>query len=319
MSFSYDQLEAVLSSHLGSGHTWQINRIETGKFNASYRVTGKPGTFVLRIAPDDDTGQLFYERNMMRQEPPLHALIRQETDIPVPEIVAHDFERSQLPRDYVIMIALPGMPYTDATHLSHHDRNQVLRQVGVHLQKLHQLTGPRYGYDGPHQPMEPQSTWQAAFRLMWQKLLADVHACGAYNAAETRAALDLFEAYAHLFERDVPPTLLHMDIWGQNILVDEAGQVTGLLDLDRALWGDPEIEYAVLDYCGISASSFWDGYQGRRPDSAEGRIRHRFYILYELQKYMPIAVWRQHDQHSAEEYKQTAEMILEGLQRGLNG
>jgi len=57
----------------------------------------------------------------------------------------------------------------------------------------------------------------------------------------------------------VPASLLHLDAWAQNILVDEAGNVTGLVDLDRALWGDPGIEFAVLDYCGISEPVFWRG------------------------------------------------------------
>ncbi|OUL36382.1 hypothetical protein BV372_08175 [Nostoc sp. T09] len=59
--------------------------------------------------------------------------------------------------------------------------------------------------------------------------------------------------------------MLHMDVWFQNILVDSAGNVTGLVDFDRALWGDPEIEFAVLDYCGISEPAFWRGY-GRERD-----------------------------------------------------
>ncbi len=47
-----------------------------------------------------------------------------------------------------------------------------------------------------------------------------------------------------------------MDVWAQNILVDSMGNVSGLVDFDRALWGDPEIEFAVLNYCGISEPAF---------------------------------------------------------------
>lgn len=41
-----------------------------------------------------------------------------------------------------------------------------------------------------------------------------------------------------------------------NILIDNQGSVTGIVDFDRALWGDVEIEFAVLDYCGISEPAF---------------------------------------------------------------
>jgi fructosamine-3-kinase len=94
-----------------------------------------------------------------------------------------------------------------------------------------------------------------------------------------------------------------MDIWHQNILVDEDGRVTGLVDWDRALWGDPEIEFAVLDYCGVSEPAFWEGYGQARDESEEARIRQVFYLLYELQKYIVIRHGRNNDPASARRYK----------------
>ena len=94
-----------------------------------------------------------------------------------------------------------------------------------------------------------------------------------------------------------------MDVWSQNILVDAEGNVTGLVDFDRALWGDVEVEFAVLDYTGISEPPFWSGYGEARDESPSAEIRRVFYLLYEVQKYMPIAVWRGHDRRRALEYK----------------
>ena len=138
-----------------------------------------------------------------------------------------------------------------------------------------------------------------------------------YIKGEVSLALDLFKAYRPIFERDVPPILLHMDVWDQNILVDKQGKMTGLIDFDRALWGDPEIEFAVLDYCGISATSFWDGYEGTRPTSPDSRDRRSFYLLYEIQKYIPICIWRRDNLAEAEEYKNTSLLLLRGLERRL--
>ena len=61
--------------------------VRTGKHNASFWVDSGRDRYVLRIAPPDDAGFLFYERLMMRQEPELHTLIRAHTDIPVAEHV----------------------------------------------------------------------------------------------------------------------------------------------------------------------------------------------------------------------------------------
>ncbi|MEH2003851.1 phosphotransferase [Nostoc sp.] len=55
-------------------------------------------------------------------------------------------------------------------------------------------------------------------------------------------------------------------------MVDSAADVTGLVDFDRALWGDPEIEFAVLDYCDISQRAFRQGYGKERAKSTSAVI-----------------------------------------------
>ncbi|MBD3308020.1 phosphotransferase [candidate division KSB3 bacterium] len=107
-----------------------------------------------------------------------------------------------------------------------------------------------------------------------------------------------------------PPVCCIWDVWSQNILIDEAGNLTGLVDWDRAVWGDPEIEFAVLDYCGISRPAFWEGYGQNRDQSAAARVRNAFYLLYELQKYIVIRQGRHHDPASARRYKeQVVQMV----------
>jgi fructosamine-3-kinase len=279
--------------------------IDTGKHNSSFWVDTPHGRFVLRLAPPDDTGLLFYECRMMRQEPTLHGLIRARTSIPVAEVVARDFSRTHIDRDYVLLRGLPGVPLSDAGHLTPAQIDDVLRQVGAYLSQLHALTAVgclglhAYGYLGEHRPMEPQPSWLAAFRVMWHMLLDDVVACGAYSIAEAQTLRDLLYRHRAHFMHPVQPRLLHMDVWAQNILVDIAGNVSGLVDFDRALWGDVEIEFAVLDYCSISEPAFWQGYGSERDLSPAAQIRRLFYLLYEVQKYMPIRIWRGNDPAAA--------------------
>ena len=88
------------------------------------------------------------------------------------------------------------------------------------------------------------------------------------------------------------------------------GRVTGIVDWDRALWGDPEIEFAVLDYCGISEPAFWRGYGKARDESPEAKLRWLFYYLYELQKYIVIRTLRSKRPHEAATYKAHAARML---------
>lgn len=290
----------------------QFSQISTGKHNASYWVETDLGRFVLRIAPPDEIGFLFYERLMMRQEPQLHPLISAKTTIPVAKIIGYDFSRSQINRDYLLMTALPGTPLSNAPALTPAQTERALYQVGEYLRQLHALHGTEYlhppsrpfGYVGPHQPMAPQQEWMAAFETMWRKLIDDVVACGGYTPTEAETMRTLFDRHRIHFDRPVTPSLLHMDVWSQNILVDSEGNVTGLVDFDRALWGDAEIEFAVLDYCGISEPPFWEGYGLTRDRSQAAMIRRQFYLLYEVQKYIPIRIWRRNDPAGAARYKQ---------------
>jgi Ser/Thr protein kinase RdoA (MazF antagonist) len=321
-SFDTETLIELTLAHVdATPASLRFTPIRTGKHNTSYWVTGDRGRFVLRIAPPDDAGFLFYERLMMRQEPALHNLVRDKTSIPVAGVAGHDFSRARVDRDYLLMTALPGTPLSDLPHLSRAQLRRALRQVGEHLRQLHALTAAEclgreaYGYLGAHRPMEPQATWTAAFRVMWHKLLDDIVACGSYTSDEARAMRDLLEVHLEHFDRPVVPRLLHMDVWGQNILIDGAGDVTGLVDLDRALWGDVEIEFAVLDYCGISEPAFWEGYGRPRDESPPAMIRRLFYLLYEVQKYMPIRIWRRNDPAGALRYKRHSFALAAQLEK----
>ncbi|MCB0212995.1 MAG: aminoglycoside phosphotransferase family protein [Anaerolineae bacterium] len=313
MTIDTETLTTISLAHLATDPaSLRISPVKTGKHNASFWVECDAGRFVLRIAPPDDAGFLFYEQLMMHQEPQLHDIIRANTTIPVAEVVGYDFSRRQIDRDYILLAALPGQPLSELSGLTGTQFNRTLYQVGEHLRELHKLTATAcleretapYGYIGAHQPMAPQDNWGAAFEIMWHKLLDDVVASGGYNHDEGQAMRDLLELHRHHFDHPVTARLLHMDIWSENILIDADGNVTGLVDFDRALWGDVEIEYAVLDYCGISEPPFWQGYGSRRDQSTPALIRRQFYLLYEIQKYIPIYIWRRSDPTTADQYKQ---------------
>ena len=87
--------------------------------------------------------------------------------------------------------------------------------------------------------------------------------------------------------------------------------------MDRALWGDPEIEFSVLDYCGISEPAFWEGYGQVRDISFPAQIRARFYLLYELLKYIVIRIWRRNDPDQALQYKRQSFELVKPLVQAL--
>ena len=307
--FTREQLEACVRHarpNLDAGPV--LERIGTGKFNTSYFVEADGEALVLRIAPSRDAVFCFYERDMMKQEPGLHAVLRERTDVPVAEVVAFDDSHAILPRDWLLMERLPGVPLSDGPPC---DADRILEATGRCLAQVHGITAEAYGYLGAHRPMQPQETWAEAFRVMWTSLLADCAGVGHYDAAEVARLTRLLDERLEAFDRPVPARLLHMDIWSQNLLVGPDGGLSGIVDWDRALWGDPEIEFAVLDYCGISRPAFWRGYGRERDTSPEARLRGVFYFLYELQKYIVIRDGRSRDPAAARRYKREVMGIVE--------
>ncbi|MFW5839703.1 MAG: phosphotransferase family protein [Planctomycetota bacterium] len=289
----------------------------SGKFSQTFLITSDgPEEHVMRIAPPDELRQLFYERRMMRQEPQLHERLLAATDAPVPEILHHDFSRGRIDRDWLIMPRLPGVPLSEAS-LDADKRAEAIRQWGRYIAQAHRITDPdnRFGYLGAHNCMEPQDTWAEAFAVMYRKELDDIVETGIWDSAQADQAISLLEANLDAFGSVDTSCLCHGDIWVTNLMVDSCGQVTGVIDWDRACWGDIEWDLAIAEYCGVTSDAFWAGY-GRRIDTHTGpaAMRRMWYLLYEHQKYIVISMSaRRNDPAGARRYAADCRRVLEAF------
>jgi aminoglycoside phosphotransferase (APT) family kinase protein len=298
-----------------NGQPLSIVPVGAGQFSTSWFVwvEGPPhaGEYVLRVAPPDDAGFLFYEYRMMRQEPALHRLVRRRTGIPVPRIVAYDFSRTRIDCDWLIMERLSGEPLLKVQpRLMARQLHAILVDLGRHTAALHRIRSRLFGYRGPHEPMPPQRTWADAFAIMWSKLIEDVRATDLYSPALCDLAASLFPRHRCVFEGNLPACLCHMDLWSENVLVHK-GQLSGLIDFDRACWAEPGIDLAIAEYCGLTRSPFWTGY-GSRPEPTEPFLLRRwFYLMYEHQKYIVIHAARRDDLARARDYAADCRTMLE--------
>lgn len=294
----------------------EVNSFGAGKFSETFYIRDeKKDEYIMRIAPSDSLLQLFYEYRMMRQEPEIHERLLNETTVPVPRILAHDFSRNLIDRDYLIMNKLPGNPLSEVS-LSNEAFIKTFKEWGAYVRQIHSVTEPnnRFGYVGDHHPMEPQDSWKEAFRIMYRKMLDDIRNQGIYDADTYKMAYQLLEDNLEVFDHCQTSRLCHGDLWVTNLLVDNTGKVTGLIDFDRACWGDIEWDLAIAEYCGVTREAFWEGY-GRQVPNATGdaAIRRLFYLLYEHQKYVVIShSVRRSDRAGARRY---ARECLAGMDR----
>jgi aminoglycoside phosphotransferase (APT) family kinase protein len=90
----------------------------------------------------------------------------------------------------------------------------------------------------------------------------------------------LAAANAYVLDEVTTPVLVHFDLWPGNILVDD-GKITGLVDGERAFWGDPLAEMVSLALFATieDDKAFLDGYGGIEFDDA-ARRRLALYRVY---------------------------------------
>ncbi|MCF7949594.1 MAG: aminoglycoside phosphotransferase family protein [Spirochaetia bacterium] len=297
-----------------------VSPMSYGRFSESFIVGGPPEAtgskgaplgYVLRVAPPDSLLQLFYEYRMMRQEPEIHCRVRAETTVPVPRILAHDFSRELIDRDYLVMERLDGH---QLTRLGPSAIGRAMEELGGYVAQLHGVQEPqnRFGYVGAHNCMPPQPDWQSAFFEMYRRLLDDIVETNIYDRETADWALSLLHSHAPVFEHAEVSRLCHGDLWVENVLATAEGEVSAVLDFDRACWGDIEWDLAIADYCGMTREEFWRGYgqaDFRRDRSAE--VRRLFYLLYEHQKYIVISMSsRRNDPQGARRYADQSQQIM---------
>ncbi|MEU0878582.1 aminoglycoside phosphotransferase family protein [Lentzea sp. NPDC005914] len=241
-----------------------IRPLGGGTYNDVYRVTSPEGDFVLKVSPSDRPG-LTYERNLMRTEAMFcrlgHAVA------PVPEVVHTDFSRALVDSDALLTTWLPGQPLFGRTDV---DRPLIRRQLGAAVAALHEVTGPGFGYPqlGLH------STWTSAFRAMVDAVRADARRFG--------VALPEIPLHPAVFDEVKRPSLVHFDLWDGNILTDTG--LTGLVDGERAFWGDPVAEFVSLALFGSIEpdTDFLTSYGFEFTDSARVRLASYQAYLYSI-------------------------------------
>jgi len=147
--------------------------------------------------------------------------------------------------------------------------------------------GSHFGY--PY-PMKQFSTWSEAVVDMILGMQNDLVKLRLSTEGITRYIEVLQDGRIFLEEID-KPHLLHGDLWPKNVLVDRHGtevKIVGLLDSERAVWGDPYAEW-VFNMFNLHPA-FWTGY-GARTDNLNTHFRDLVYKgMYSIQLF--LEAWR---------------------------
>ncbi|MFD5828792.1 phosphotransferase family protein [Lentzea sp. NPDC060358] len=239
-----------------------------GTYNTAYRITTSGGGFVLKVAPSPDAPRMTYERDLMRTEAAFYRAARGHA--PVPQVVHADFTRTLVPSDFLLMTEVPGHALTSLTAP---ERAALRAQLGEVVAGLHEVTGTGFGY--PQLGLAP--TWRRGFLSMVDSVLADAARFGVELPLPAGEISALLRSRAGLLDEVDRPVLVHFDLWDGNVLAGH-GRVTGLVDGERAFWGDPLAEFVSLALFGDIERDpdFLAGY-GAAPFTSGDRARLALY------------------------------------------
>lgn len=248
----------------------RCTELNDGFFNSAYRILFEDGRdVVLKISPAPAAALLGYERDIMRGE---DVFFRAAADcgVPLPEVMYSGFERTAIDGDFLVLSALEGVTWSSIEDtLGDREKSALRTELGATVARLHTVTNPdgRFGYPAVRELSA--HSWPEAYAAMLGELLRDAER---YDVALPVPAQELRQLVAdnavHLAEVTVP-RLVHFDLWTGNIFVSTppegtARRITGLIDGERMIWGDPLMEFVGMDVFGRAEQD---------PDIAAGYLR----------------------------------------------
>lgn len=260
-----------------------IVELDHGWFNAVYRVRLRSGRHtVLKIAPGPGVKVLSYERQLLRNEIAAMTVIEQQTELPVAGIEYADFSADLVDAPWFFMTFLQGENLgllLDKNRLSAERAETFLGQLGIANRLLNEVTGSEFGpVAGPGWP-----SWRQAFERSICDLIEDAQFIGCDLDDLSDRVLLVLDSHGHALDAVTVPRLVAWDLWPGNVLV-KGDQITGIVDHERALWGDPLMEAAFMNGevpIYPRASAFALGYK-RQTMSEEEILRRRLYSAHLL-------------------------------------
>lgn len=292
---SRTELDAILAScGLPTSQITSVTELTEGTFNTAYRIrrTTGPG-LVLKIAPPADTPMLSYERDLMHAEVEFYRAAAPLGTIP--NLLHADFTHTITDADLLLMTEVPGRSWHSLrADLTPADRARLRHDLGRQVAALHRITGPAFGYRrAPGTPLA--SSWPEAVGAMFRILFADADRFAVTLPMSIDALTELVAAQEDLLTGITTPVVVHFDLWPGNILLDSAtGQleIGGLIDGERAFWGDPVAEFASLALLGDieSDAAFLAGYRDAGGQIEFDATTRRRLALYQTYLYLIMLV-----------------------------
>ncbi len=277
-------LKQLVQKHFPMQPLQEAKLLAGGLFNTTYLVSigeQAPRKLVLRLGPVNRHLLLDFEQNLMPAEQYIDSICARR-GIPASNMLVCDTSRDIIDRDYSFVEYIPSLPLSDE-RVPESDRPAIYRRIGEIAAQFHAVTGERFGRVSEILAGGGSESWFAFLTDEVRRNGRRAVEGGVLRTEDVAEMLRLFEQHRDLFSQVKTPRLVHADLWVGNVLVAEkqgGWQVAAVIDADRAVWGDPDFEFACQ---WMTGEDFFAGYRAVSGDDAfdaPGRVRKR--RLYQL-------------------------------------
>jgi aminoglycoside phosphotransferase (APT) family kinase protein len=278
---SEDAIRAVWRAY-GLGEIGALRPASSGSRNVSYIVDD---ALAVRFNTQDTGIPKF------SNERAAYDLLARQTTLPVPRVVALDETRRIVPYDFIIVTRLPGSnlaeSWRDLTPEQIHD---IAHAAGRSLAVLHQQTFEGFGKlrDLERQPFP---SWHAYFSDYGRRYLLAAQRHHLLDAPTHEWLEQIIDRSEKLFASVTRGSLIHSDYHYENVL-QQGGQLSGILDFEWAFAGDPSYDFVTAhvreEQVPGSEEAFVAGYTSLRTFDPQ---HERKLPLYHLFLHLENATW----------------------------
>lgn len=232
-----DEILNALLHEAGIAPRGDLQPLSGGDIAAVYRLATQQGEVVVK---QDDAARLAGEADGLR------ALHGARSGLVVPWVLAEG-------DGWLVMEALVSASRSATSEAA----------LGEGLRRLHAVTGETHGWPvdnacghtpQPNAPMDDGRAFQRERRLL--PLARACHARGLLDA-RLRGRIEQLAHELEAWLPDVPPSLIHGDLWSGNVLFTAAGPAI----IDPAVYRHyPDVDLAMLTLFGSPGEAFFEAY-----------------------------------------------------------
>ena len=217
-----------------------IKELTDGMCNVTYDISFHDGSeSILKIASKDKKGSITNEVNLMQAEVTAMKIVAQTCSFKVADVQYYDSSNTLCDGHYFFMEKIEGENFHCAkSRLTKDERARIHTEIGKISKELSNVQNTVFGFLG--EDTRYDSLYEFVKRML-KNLVSDAGKRNIDILYDEQFYLNELEKDKYAFETVCRSSLVHWDMWEGNVFVKD-GHVSGVIDWERALWGEPYMD-----------------------------------------------------------------------------